>query len=124
MSLKPEITFFTKKITLSVEVTVGVNGDKDLTTDADLAAALDTLMNDSCDGRQLFAVESFKDGLRQTVESSVRRAVDDAASKRFPNKANLDGTSFSCRYADYRLKKLYGVRVGHQVDVVELKTVG
>lgn len=120
--MKPKTQFFTKKICLTVEVTVGVNSAKDLTTDADLKAALEYLLNDGCDGRQMFSVETLKAGLRQVVEGSIHKAVGDAAYRRFPNKANLDGTSFACRLADHKLEKLYGGRVGRQVDVVGLET--
>lgn len=110
-------TFFYKKISLTVEVAVGVDGDSELVSDEALKASLEGLLNEREDGRQWFSVEMLKDGLVRTIESSIRRAVDSDASRRFPTRANLDGTSFSCRLSDFRMRRLAGVHLTGEVVV-------
>ena len=114
---------FYKKLYLVVEVAIGVNGTDELIGDDELKTALEHDLNACDDGRQIFSVEIFKDGLRRMVEGGLARAVYNDADRRFPNKRTLDGTSFSCKLADFKMKKLSSVFVSHTVEVLALKPV-
>jgi hypothetical protein len=113
--------YFYKKIYLVAEVVIGIDGPDELVSDDELKVALDSNLNQSTDGRQLFSVETFKEGLGNVVEGALRRAVDANASRRFPNRITLDGTSFSCKLSDHKMKKLASLHVSHSVEVLALK---
>ena len=113
--------YYYKKIYLVAEVVIGINGPDELISDDEFKVALQENLDESTDGRQLFSVEVFKEGLGKVVDGALSKAVQDNASRRFPRKVSLDGCSFSCKLADHKLKKLASIRVSHTVEVLALK---
>jgi hypothetical protein len=71
--------YFRKKIYLVVDVVIGINGPDELTSDDELKAALESNFDECTDGRELFSVETFKEGLGNAVEGALHKAVYDNA---------------------------------------------
>jgi hypothetical protein len=92
-------------------------------SDEALKRAIQAGFNEYTDGRRMFSVELFQDGLIRLLKSSIQVAVYEDACRRYPNRSTLDGTSIACKLTDAKLENLHGFFSSGNVQVVELKSV-
>lgn len=97
--------FTRKRVTISFEVMVGVEGETLAPDETWRERAYDTL-NDYCDGRRVFSVEMMRDGLTRLLQNSLESAVDVRSWRVCPNRMTEGGTHYACVVSEMKMRRL------------------